>query len=200
MTTTTRKSKRRGRGTLAIIGGLLLTSAAIRIAGGASEAIALESAPDVAMEKEQTSQDAASQIIHDADLAPVLEALRAREMRLDKRETDIRKRLQALSVAEREIDKKMVALEQAENDLRATLALAQSAAEDDLTRLTDVYANMKPKQAAALFEEMAPEFAAGFLGRMRPDSAAAIMAGLSPRAAYTISIVLAGRNADVPKE
>ena len=32
---------------------------------------------------------------------------------------------------------------------------------------------MKPKQAAALFEEMDPNFAAGFLGRMRPDAAAA---------------------------
>ena len=104
------------------------------------------------------------------------------------------------AIAETEIDRKMAALEEAEANLRATLALANGAAEEDLARLTDVYANMKPKQAAALFEEMDPNFAAGFLGRMRPDAAAAILAGLTPRAAYTISVVLAGRNADVPKE
>jgi len=35
---------------------------------------------------------------------------------------------------------------------------------------------------------------------MRPEAAAAIMAGLTPQAAHTFSVVLAGRNANVPKE
>lgn len=47
---------------------------------------------------------------------------------------------------------------------------------------------------------MDPGFAAGFLGRMRPEAAAGIMTGLSPETAYTISVVLAGRNADVPRD
>jgi flagellar motility protein MotE (MotC chaperone) len=46
---------------------------------------------------------------------------------------------------------------------------------------------------------MDPDFAAGFLGRMRPAAAAGIMAGLSPQKAYTISVLLAGRNAQAPK-
>ena len=57
---------------------------------------------------------------------------------------------------------------------------------------------MKPKDAAALFEEMSPEFAAGFLGLMRADAAALIMTGLEPTTAYSISVILAGRNANVP--
>ena len=55
-------------------------------------------------------------------------------------------------------------------------------------------------QAAALFQLMEPSFAAGFLGRMRADAAAAILAGLEPDLAYSISVVLAGRNANVPRE
>ncbi len=55
---------------------------------------------------------------------------------------------------------------------------------------------MKPKRAAALFEQMDARFAAGFLARMRPDAAAAVMAGLSPEAAHMFSVVLAGRNAE----
>ena len=47
---------------------------------------------------------------------------------------------------------------------------------------------------------MEPSFAAGFLGRMRADVAAAILAGLEPDLAYSISVELAGRNADVPRE
>ena len=80
------------------------------------------------------------------------------------------------------------------------MATADKAAENDIGRLTAVYENMKPDQAAALFRLMEPSFAAGFLGRMRPDSAAAILAGLEPDLAYSISVVLAGRNADVPRE
>jgi flagellar motility protein MotE (MotC chaperone) len=35
---------------------------------------------------------------------------------------------------------------------------------------------------------------------MRADAAAAILAGLAPDQAYSISVVLAGRNANVPTE
>lgn len=192
-----RRVFRRGRGALAAIGGLLIASAAVRIGTGATEAIAAQTLEPPAVESSDLPPETCT---GEADIAPMLAALDKREARIAERETDLRTRIQALSVAETEIDRKMAALEEAEANLRATLALANGAAEEDLARLTDVYANMKPKQAAALFEEMDPNFAAGFLGRMRPDAAAAILAGLTPRAAYTISVVLAGRNADVPKE
>ena len=55
-------------------------------------------------------------------------------------------------------------------------------------------------EAAALFEEMDPRFAAGFLGRMPAPAAAAIMAGLSPKTAYSFSVLLAGRNANAPRD
>ena len=197
----TRKAiRRRGRGALAAIGGLLIASAVIRgVTTG--EAFAREAEIPVAAEPAMAHDaEPAVQRVTEAEFEPLLKALDAREARIESRESEIAVRMQALSLAEQEIDRKMAALEEAEESLRATLALARTAAEDDLTRLTDVYATMKPKQAAALFEEMAPEFAAGFLARMPPDAAAAIMAGLSPRVAYTISVVLAGRNADVPKE
>ena len=88
----------------------------------------------------------------------------------------------------------------AEEALAATIAMADEAAATDLDQLTNVYENMKPKEAAALFEEMPPEFAAGFLGMMRPDAAALIMTQLEPEVAYSFSVVLAGRNANVPTE
>ncbi len=198
-----RRRRPRARGTLAVIGGLLIASALIRIAAGTGEAFARESghgtdlvADDMGGTLRGASDGAG---ISGGDITPLLAALEAREARISKREGEIGVRMQALALAEQEIDRKMAGLAAAEESLRATLALARTAAEDDIGRLTDVYAKMKPKQAAALFEEMAPEFAAGFLARMRPDAAAAVMAGLSPRAAYTISVVLAGRNADVPK-
>lgn len=187
-------------GAMAVIGGLLLVSAALRLSLGADAAFALAE-----VEKGHSGATALKAgtgpigVTAD-DIQPILDALKAREDRLEKREQAIEVRMKALQLAEEEIDKKLATLVKAEEDLRSTMAIAQTAAEDDLTRLTDVYASMKPKQAAALFEEMDPDFAAGFLGRMRPEPAAAILAGLSPNAAYSISVILAGRNAEVPKE
>ncbi|MFZ7091158.1 MotE family protein [Primorskyibacter sp. 2E233] len=219
--TVKKKPRRRMRGALTAIGGLLIASAVLRTAVGASEAFAREEPATNLAAGASSEGDVMAANAHalatdshppgggdhstpvkrvaEADIMPLIEALNKREARIKQREADIDVRMQALSLAEQEIDRKMAELEAAEQKLRGTLALAQTAAEDDISRLTDVYANMKPKQAAALFEEMDPEFAAGFLGRMRSDAAAAIMAGLTPSAAYTISVVLAGRNAEVPK-
>ncbi len=198
------KPRRRMRGALATIGALLIASAFIRLGTGAGQAFATESLADAPLRIDTPTPPPLDALpprrVSEEDLAQVLKALDGREARIRAREEGIEIRMQALSVAEQEIERKLVALQRAEETLNETLALAQSAAEDDITRLTEVYANMKPKKAAALFEEMDPEFSAGFLARMRPDSAAAIMAGLSPPVAYTISVVLAGRNADVPKE
>lgn len=179
---------------LSVLAGLLIASAILRGVSGVDAFLAQAetgSGPEVAEDKMSMAPD---------EIDEVLAGFREREERIVRREAQIEDRLQALRVAEAEIDAKIIALEAAEQSLRDTLALAASAAETDLDQLTAVYQNMKPKEAAALFEEMAPEFAAGFLARMRPDAAAAIFAGLQPSTAYTISVILAGRNADVPTE
>ena len=193
------KGTRPARGTLLLIAILLIGSAIIRLGLDAGQALALQTAPakDHADHRPMADTFACEPL---PDFAGMLAAFQKREAVLETRESQLRARMQALSIIDQEITKKMSALEQAEDELRATLALADSAAENDLSKLTTVYENMKPKDAAALFEQMDPSFSAGFLGRMRPEAAAAIMAGLTPQAAYTISAILAGRNADVPKE
>lgn len=202
MLTFRKKTKKRrrapGRGALFAIALLLIGSAVIRLGDDAGQAFAKTSKTmemdDVEMAHAGPSCEAPE------DLQPMLDAFRNREARIAEQERALEDRLQALKFANREIDKKLAELQTAEEALRETIALADTAAEDDLDRLTRVYENMKPKQAAILFEEMDPNFAAGFLGRMRPEAAAAVMAGLSPQAAHTFSVVLAGRNANVPTE
>lgn len=173
---------------------LLLGSAALRLAIGAEAALA---------EGEAASDPAAPPQVADCPMPEVsdevIAALTAREARLTTAELQFADRMQALRVAETEIDTKLAELRAAEDSLARTLALADSAAEDDVARLTAVYENMKPDQAAALFQQMDPAFAAGFLARMRPDAAAGILSGLPPETAYTISALLAGRNANAPR-
>ncbi len=202
-----------GRGSVLVIAMLLLSSATLRLATSANTALAQGSPlPTTAMPATPSHPDDAVQPEADMvqqtpraamagrdEIAGLIKALTMRETLLATREKQLEMRMQALSVADAEIEKRIAALTETEAALRATLSLADEASENDLLRLTSVYESMKPKDAAALFEEMEPNFAAGFIGRMRPDVAAEVMAGLSPQVAYSISVILAGRNATVPK-
>ncbi len=190
------KRKRSSRNALVAIASMLALSGVLRLGNEAGSAFASGSG-DVA--HEPAAGEVADCTTED-DIAVILAALDERETRVAARESALADRLQALSVAESQIGLNLAALEEAEARLAATMARASTAAEEDLQRLTSVYENMKPKQAAPVFAAMDPKFAAGFLGRMRPDAAAAIMAGLDPEVAYAISALLAGRNADAPTE
>lgn len=189
------RRKKGGRGILWLIVLCLSTSAGLRFGAIGSFAIA-EGASEI---KNNGALEATAEPT-DEDIAAVLALLRDREAKLAEKESALEERAQALAVAETQVRKNLDALAQAEADLERMIALSSSAAEDDLARLTTVYENMKPKQAALVFTEMAPEFAAGFLGRMRADAAAAIMAAISPEKAYAISVLLASRNASAPVE
>lgn len=136
----------------------------------------------------------------DEVFSELLADLQARERQLDAREAAVESRMVALQTAEQTIDENLTALIAMEERLEQTLSIASHAASEDLTRLVDVYENMKPGDAAALFQAMPPDFAAGFLSRMRSDAAAQVMAGLPPDFAYAISVIIAGRNSDVVLE
>jgi flagellar motility protein MotE (MotC chaperone) len=180
-----------GRGMLALLALVLATSGALRFGHGVGRAMALQAEDPVA---------SGEPLQCPAPPAALAQALKERDAAVTARETALQDRLAALRLADEAITKRLAELEAAESRLRATLAIADGAAEKDLERLTAVYEAMKPAEAATLFEAMAPEFSAGFLGRMRPDAAAAIIAGLKPETAYTISVLIAGRNALAPKE
>lgn len=181
--------RRRGQSVLTVIAMMFLLSAIFRAGDGTQQAIA-QGLADLA---EGVSPDQSCEVPD--DMTAVIKALSAREADVDNREAKLNQRMQILGNAEREIKSRLENLVQAEENLRATIALADTAAETDIARLVSVYEAMKPKDAAVLFEEMSPQFAAGFLGRMKPEAAAGVLAGLSPEAAYSLSVILAGRNA-----
>ncbi|WP_037313784.1 MotE family protein [Ruegeria halocynthiae] len=190
---TRRPVKKRPRGgVLAVISLLMIGSAVIRLG--------LEAGPALAKTEEPTAPKTNQAQVDLPGAQVLLTELLRREEALKRREAATLDKEKALAVADQAIEVRLVALQEAEEALRATLAIAEKAAETDLTRLTDVYQSMKPKDAAALFETMDPGFAAGFLSRMPPDAAAGVLAGLSPEVAYTISVIMAGRNASAPQE
>jgi flagellar motility protein MotE (MotC chaperone) len=179
-------SRKGGTAPLIAVGALLGMSGLLRVG---------ETGSAIALELSQT-QEAVAPVASDPGIAAGLAALRERNAALDRREAALDERMRALETADATVSAQLASLREAEERLRSLMALAQETAEADLVQLTAVYENMKPKEAALLFERMSPDFAAGFLGRMRPDAAAAIMSGLPPELGYSISVLLAGRNAD----
>ncbi len=180
---------------LVILATLMVGSAVIRTAVQAGPAVARETATAVEPQSDGVLPTSAT----GDGFHKMLQAFRNREDRIAAEEERIEARMQELQQAEVEIERKLGELKEAEDQLSATLARVDGASETDLARLTAVYERMKPKETAELFAEMEPGFAAGFLARMKPEAAAGILAGLDPQTAYSISVVLAGRNALVPK-
>ncbi|MDV7145116.1 hypothetical protein R3X27_20740 [Tropicimonas sp. TH_r6] len=197
------KKRRPGRGTLLVIGALFFASGVIRLADGTGNAVAREVEAFTTRPKVAPAEGGIAQPLECATedgLGQALSTVRERMAELDEREKQVEYRMVTLQRAEEEIQRNLAAMVQAEESLSATIAQADGAAERDIERLIAVYEKMKPKEAANLFEAMDPTFAAGFLARLRPDVSAAIMAGMSPAKAYSVSILLAGRNTDVPTE
>jgi flagellar motility protein MotE (MotC chaperone) len=185
------RRRRAGQGALFIVAMLFASSGALRLGSGIGAALA-KSDEDVAAEQPPPAS---------CEMPVALsEALTLREERVAAQEVALKDRLAALALADAAITRRLQEMKAVEEELKATLAMADGAAEADIDRLTAVYQAMKPKDAAALFETMSPDFAAGFLGRMPPEAAAAILSGMSSEAAYGVSVIVAGRNAGVPKD
>lgn len=171
-------------GALTLVAGCFLISAAFRL---------IVAAPALA---QQLAPGASGQPQHSGgpETDALLEAVRERGAQLDKREREIAERFALLELAEKEIEKNRAALLEAEDKLAATMALADTAAEQDLARLTAIYENVKPKRAAEIFQSMDTSFAAGILAMMSPDQAGDILTLVDADTAYAISVLMAARN------
>ena len=185
----------RGKGAPVRAGGRVLVILAVILAAGG----ALRLGVGVGTAMASNAKEADLPLNCPVPPAALAAALSAREAKVKSQEEALEQRLSALNLADQAITKRLEELQQAEEELKKTLAIADGASEKDLTQLTAVYEAMKPVDAAALFATMAPEFAAGFLGRMQAPAAASILAGMDPAKAYEISVLLAGRNANAPK-
>ncbi|SEL04995.1 MotE family protein [Pacificibacter marinus] len=192
--------KRSGRGALLILAIVFLMSAGARLISGTGAAIAREISQLAPSPDNITPNNQGELCEPDSVMTTLLESLRKREDIIVEQEMMMAQKMKKLDLARTEFMQNLASLQQAEKHLAATMAASSTAAQDDLNKLTAVYESMKPKDAAALFEQMSPDFAAGFLGLMRPDVAASVLAGLKPETAYTISVILAGRNANAPSE
>jgi len=125
----------------------------------------------------------------------LMAAINERSAGLDDQRMQLASRTRALEVVEKRVAEEIARLEKNRKSLERILADARNESSEDMIRLVQIYASMKPKQAAVIFDEMAPQVAAAFIRRMRGNAAAFILANMDSKKAYAITLLIAGAEA-----
>jgi flagellar motility protein MotE (MotC chaperone) len=121
-----------------------------------------------------------------------LSKLTDRKKDLDAREEELNRQETELQAQKNELDNRIKELEGMRVKISSMLEERVKADDQKVETLVQVYSNMKPPQAAKVFETMDEDLVVEILGRMKKKNAADIMNLLKPEKAQIISEKYAG--------
>lgn len=121
-----------------------------------------------------------------------LSKLNERKKDLDAREQELVKMEAEIQAQKVELEKKLVELEQTRKSISQVLEERVQADDKKIDTLVQVYSNMKPQQAAKIFETLDEDLAVEILGKMKKKNAAEIMNLLKSEKAQVFSERYAG--------
>ena len=122
----------------------------------------------------------------------ILQELAERREALDLRSSEIDKKAVQLKVSELEIEKRLKQLQEYEQKLKLLVQEYNEKEKAKIASLVKVYANMKPKEAARIFETLDLEVTVALLKEMKPTSSSAILAQITPAKAKAITDKIIG--------
>lgn len=123
----------------------------------------------------------------------VLQKLQERRGTLDTREKDIEKREALLKAAEDQIDRKVAEMKTLQNTIEGLLRQYNDQEDNKMRSLVKIYENMKPKEAAKIFEQLDMNILLEVVERMKEQRVAPIMAEMDPSKAKAVTAELAQR-------
>lgn len=115
------------------------------------------------------------------------EKLKQRKDELDAREKELGQLEEELQRQKVELDKRITQLEDMRNQIAKILKDRVEIDQEKVTKLVDLYSNMKPKQAADVIGSINEDLAVEVLAKMKKKNAAEIMNLLSPDKARILS-------------
>jgi flagellar motility protein MotE (MotC chaperone) len=139
--------------------------------------------------KDIDSKDEKAMAVEDINY---LSKLNERKKELDAREEELNRLEAELQAQKIELDKRLKELENMRVKISSMLEERVKADDQKVDTLVQLYTNMKPPQAAKVFETMDEDLVVELLGRMKKKSAADIMNLLKPEKAQIISEKYAG--------
>lgn len=107
------------------------------------------------------------------------------------REVDLRESL--LAAAEKRLDERIAEIKKLEASVKQIVQQYDKQEEQNLQGLVKVYENMKPKDAARIFEKLEPNVLLGVVERMKEAKLALVLADMSPATAQELTVRLATR-------
>ncbi len=122
----------------------------------------------------------------------ILQELAERREALDIRAKEIDKKAIQLKVAQEEIDKKLEQLKNYEQKLEKLINGYNQKERENLNSLVKLYATMKPKDAARIFNSLDMDILVSTIREMKPASSSAILSQMQPERAKNVTAELLG--------
>lgn len=123
----------------------------------------------------------------------VLQKLQERRGALDGRERDIERREALLKAAEDQIERKISEMKSLQNQIAGLLRQYNDQEDSKMRSLVKIYENMKPKDAAKIFEQLDMGIMLEVVERMKEQKVAPILAEMNPVKARELTSELAQR-------
>ncbi|MEO3433121.1 hypothetical protein [Inquilinus sp. CAU 1745] len=165
-----------------------------------------EAAPQTPVDVAMTSPEAEVEAEAPAETAPfelgdelsrsereLLRDLSERRQSLEERAQTLDEREALLTVAEQRLEEKMAELEAVRGQIQQMLGTLDEQQESQFQSLVGIYENMRPADAAVIFNGLDIDVLINVLDRMREQKSAAIMAGMNPDRARQVTAELAQR-------
>ena len=130
----------------------------------------------------------------------VLQALTKRRQQIEARAGELDLRENMLKVAEKRVDERIAELKKLEAQINALVKQADEQEEQNLRSLVKVYENMKPGDAARIFEKLEDKVLLSVVERMKEAKLAPVLAVMDPTRAQKLTVDLATRKQIVPRQ
>lgn len=121
----------------------------------------------------------------------ILKELGDRRKELDVRESRLNQREALMRVTEQRIEEKTSELQSLRTQIENLLGKQSEEEEARLQSLVKIYSGMKPKEAAAIFDDLDMDILLQVVGRMSERKSAPIMASMDVKKAQGLTILLA---------
>lgn len=157
----------------------------------AEPAVNTAASPSAASGKNATLPDDPT-LYSPADIQ-VLQKLAERRAELEQWASDLAMREQLLKATESRLDSRLKELKGVQTSLKSLLHQYNADQEKKLASLVKIYQDMKPKDAARIFEQLDIDILLDVVERMKERSVAPILAAMNPEKAKTITAELAQR-------
>ncbi len=123
----------------------------------------------------------------------VLQKLTERRKQIDAREQEVIRREELLKAASDQIDRKVSELKTLQNTIQNLLQQYNDQEDTKMKSLVKIYENMKPKEAAKIFEQLDMPILLDVVERMKEQKVAPILAEMDPMKAKTVTAEMAQR-------